>query len=70
MNPTILGIIGPGFLNQVPTLHLETETSWTSTDSTPSKLIGPSLVTARTREWPLEIGAMGIILQHISKLRG
>ena len=21
MNPTILGVIGPGFLNQVPTLH-------------------------------------------------
>ena len=23
MNPTILGVIGPGFLNQVPTLHFK-----------------------------------------------
>ena len=23
MNPTILGVVGPGFLNQVPTLHFK-----------------------------------------------
>ena len=26
MNPTILGVIGPGFLNQVPTLNPNSET--------------------------------------------
>ena len=25
MNPNILGVIGPGFLNQVPTLHVTHE---------------------------------------------
>ena len=42
MNPTILGVIGPGFLNQVPTLQgledfedPEAETGLTSTPQVP-----------------------------------
>ena len=31
MNPTILGVIGPGFLNQVPTLTASLVASFTTT---------------------------------------
>ena len=28
MNPTVLGVIGPGFLNQVPTLSRSWDEAW------------------------------------------
>ena len=37
MNPTILGVIGPGFLNQVPTLNSKDEKPEPSRDLRPPK---------------------------------
>ena len=57
MNPTILGVIGPGFLNQVPTLLrvsrasevlLYDETSNYSEESTPC-ILKPSTVSLHCR---------------------
>ena len=43
MNPTILGIIGPGLPNQVPTLGLRVKESAEKGRALPSKLRGRSL---------------------------
>ena len=38
MNPTVLGVIGPGFLNQVPTLPMNLQARPPKATAAPTKL--------------------------------